>query len=200
MDALLIIDMQNSFLHPRGGAYALTGSPLVHIDRTIAAVRRLAEHTARAGVPIVSTRHCYRAGYVDADRLTEQLGVTAGGTLLAGTWDADIIDDLTAVSGTIVDKARMDAFYNTGLELVLHGLRATSVGVCGIVTNACVETTARSAAMRDYEVTVFGDCCTTTSDEDQAASLHALERYGFARVVDSAGMETADAGAVSAVP
>jgi ureidoacrylate peracid hydrolase len=185
MDALLIIDMQNSFLHPRGGSYAVMGTPLVHIDRTITAVCGLADHASRVGVPVLFTRHCYRVGYADAGRMTVLGRMTGGEVLLAGTWDAEIIDELRAFGGITVDKARMDAFYNTGLELILRGLHATSIGICGVITNACVETTVRSAAMRDFDVTVFSDCCTTTSDEDQAAALHALERYGFAHIRSS---------------
>jgi len=46
--------------------------------------------------------------------------------------------------------------------------------------------------MRDFDVCVFGDCCTTVSDEDQAAALHALQRYGFARVEDSSDLVLGD--------
>ncbi len=54
--------------------------------------------------------------------------------------------------------------------------------VSGIVSNACVETTTRSAAMRDFDVTVLRDCCTTYSDADQTASNEILTRYGLAQI------------------
>lgn len=184
LDALLVIDMQNSFLRPEGALYTITGAPLVRIDETIRAVADHVDAAERADVPLVYTRQTYRPGYVDAGILTLDRYPTARlGALLAGSWDADVIDELKRERGIIVDKPRMDAFYNTSLEVVLRGLGAKRLGVCGIVTNACVETTTRSATMRDFDVVVFGDGCTTATEEDQAASLSAMARFGFARVV-----------------
>lgn len=182
-DVLLVIDMQNSFLHPQGGMYAATGAPLINIEQTVLANRRAVEAAQAAGVPVIYTRHGFRPGYVDAGVLSLDAYATAGAApLVTGTWDCDVVDELPVEGAHFVDKARMDAFYNTSLELVLRGLRATRLAVSGIVTNACVETTTRSAAMRDLDVTVLSDCVTTFSAEEQAASLSALENYRFARV------------------
>ena len=87
----------------------------------------------------------------------------------------------------VVDKTRMDAFYNTDLEVLIRGISATRLVVTGIVTNACVETTTRSAAMRDLDVVIFENCCTTYSAEHQANALEALEFYRFAEVESWSG-------------
>jgi nicotinamidase-related amidase len=182
-DALLVIDMQNSFLHPEGGMYAATGAPLINIEQTVLANRRAVEAAQAVGVPVVYTRHGFRPGYEDAGLLSLDALATAGtAPLVSGTWDCDVVDELPVEGAHFVDKARMDAFYNTSLELLLRGLHATHLAVSGVVTNACVETTTRSAAMRDFEVTVLSDCVTTFSTGEQAASLSALENYRFAHV------------------
>jgi nicotinamidase-related amidase len=59
----------------------------------------------------------------------------------------------------VVDKVRFDAFQWTSLEPLLRGLGVTDLMICGVVTNICVETTARSAFMRDFPVTLLEDCC-----------------------------------------
>jgi ureidoacrylate peracid hydrolase len=184
MDALLVIDMQNSFLHPDGALYRLTGEPLINIKPTIDANRDLIEAARGADVPIVFTRHGFRPGYADAGRMVKETFRTAlDGALLNGSWDFAVVDELAATESDLyVDKARMDAFYNTDLELLLRGLSAERLVVSGIVSNACVETTTRSAAMRDFDVTVLRDCCTTYSDADQTASNEILTRYGLARI------------------
>jgi hypothetical protein len=41
--------------------------------------------------------------------------------------------------------------------------------------------------MRDLDVTIFEDCCTTYSAEHQAGALHALEFYRFARIESWSG-------------
>jgi ureidoacrylate peracid hydrolase len=185
-DAVLIIDMQNSFLHPDGGTYAITGAPLVRIPETIAKNRELIAAARAASIPIVFTRQTYRAGHVDAGWVSlDKFDIGSTKALLEGTWDIEITDELDVQPGDyIVDKPRMDAFYNTNLEVLLRGLGAHRIAIGGIVSNACVETTTRSAAMRDFDVTVFADCCSTLSETDHVAAMNSIQRFGFADVVD----------------
>lgn len=183
-DALLVIDMQNSFLKPDGVMYGNRGAPMIDIDSVVEANVRAIELANSRALPVIYTRHCYRPGYVDAGAHTRRLVESlAEKPLLAGSWDAAVIDELAAPSDAVfVDKTRMDAFVGTDLELMLRGLGASRLILAGVVTNACVETTTRSAAMRDFEVTILADCCTTYSREHQESSLGALEYYMFATI------------------
>jgi ureidoacrylate peracid hydrolase len=52
----------------------------------------------------------------------------------------------------------------------------------GVITNACVETSVRAAAMRDYEVTVLSDCTTSGQEQHRAMSLECLDSYHIASV------------------
>lgn len=189
-DAVLVVDMQNSFLHPAGGTYDITGAPMVRIPETIANNRALVQAARDAAVPLVFTRQVYRRGYVDAGAVTKaRYDLAAGQALVEGTWDIEVIGELEVSDDDLVlDKPRMDAFHNTSLEVLLAGLDARRIAICGVLTNACVETTARSAAMRDFDVTVVSDCCTTLSDADQGAALTSLEKFGFAAVTDLASV------------
>jgi nicotinamidase-related amidase len=181
---VLVIDMQNSFLRPGGAMHAHRGAALLGPDRIIERIGELVALAAVANKPVIYTRHCYRSGYPDVGSRTLRLFETMNSTpLVTGTWDAAIVDELRPGSDAlVVDKTRMDAFYNTDLEVLLRGLDATRLIVTGIVTNACVETTTRSAAMRDFDVTILEDCCSTYSAEHQASALEALEFYRFARI------------------
>ncbi|MFH5824675.1 cysteine hydrolase family protein [Georgenia sp. AZ-5] len=182
-EALLVLDMQNGFLHRDGALYQAMGHPLHEIERTIEANARAIRAAQDAGMPIIATRHRYREGYVDAPALSrERFRTMDEGALLAGTWDADLVQDLPLEHAILLDKVRMDAFFGTPLESLLRQLGVTSVFIGGVVTNACVETTARSAAMRDFRVTVLADCCTTATEADQDASLSSLARFGLADV------------------
>ena len=185
-DALLMIDMQNSFLHPEGAMRRARGRTLVDVDGTVERNVEAVQLAHARGLPVVYTRHAYRPGYVDAGARTRRLFDAMGDVspLVAGTWDVDVVDELKPdASSAVVDKTRMDAFHMTDLEVVLRGLGAARLVVAGIVTNACVETTTRSAAMRDFEVTVLADCCTTYSEGHQRSALEALEYYMFAEVM-----------------
>src|SRR5919204_228173 len=58
---LLLIDLQNDFLHPDGW-YAQNGIDISHMRRVIEPTARLLEASRGADVPVVWTRHGYRDG------------------------------------------------------------------------------------------------------------------------------------------
>ena len=184
-NALLVIDMQNAFLHPRGSIYQYRdGMTLLGIERTIANTAQAVEMANQHAIPVIYTRHSYRSDYLDASPVTKALFHRMGTRpLLSGTWDAQVIDELPIRSESlVVDKTRFDAFYNSDLEVLLRGIGGNHLVVTGIVTNACVETTTRAAAMRDFDVTILADCCTTYSNEHQLHALEVLDFYMLAKI------------------
>jgi nicotinamidase-related amidase len=191
VDVLLVIDMQNSFCHPRGAMYESLGAPLHEIGRVVDATAAATAAARAAGIPVVFTRHQYQPGHADFGALFPQfreLLVAAGG-LLAGSWDAGIIDELECRPEDYqIPKARLDAFHNTGLDTLLRSIGATRLAVAGIITNACVETTTRSAAMRDYLVTILADCTTSGQQHHRDKSLECLRDYHIAEVRQSSGL------------
>lgn len=121
--------------------------------------RALLADARAAGLPIVSTRHRWRRGFVDAPRAIIDRFPSRTKPLEEGSWDAAICDDLAPEPGdVIVDKNRYDAFLYTDLEQILCALGVRGLLVTGVVTSVCVESTVRSAHMRDYLVTVAPDC------------------------------------------
>ena len=157
---------------------------LLDVERVIENNAKAVELAKAQGVPVFYTRHCYRAGYPDAGPGTLGLFTQMGATpLIRGTWDADIVDELSrGEDGVVVDKSRFDGFYNTDLEILLKRIGGKRLVVTGIVTNVCVETTVRAATVRDFDVTVLEDCCSTYTAEHQQGAFNALESYMFARV------------------
>jgi ureidoacrylate peracid hydrolase len=185
VDALLVIDMQNSFCHPDGAMYAALGEPLFDIDRVVKSTAAAVSAARAARLPVVFTRHQHQPDHADFGPLFPQfLGLLrARKGLLAGTWDVDVIDELDfAASDLVVDKARLDAFYNTSLDTLLRSMGVRRIAIAGIITNACVETTSRSAAMRDYGVAILSDCTTSGQQRHRDMSLECLETYNVAAV------------------
>ena len=82
----------------------------------------------------------------------------------------------------IVDKVRFDAFQWTSLEPLLRGLHVTDLVICGVVTNLCVETTVRSAFMRDFPVTLLADCCAAKTRRLHDLSIEVLSSYELAEI------------------
>jgi ureidoacrylate peracid hydrolase len=51
-----------------------------------------------------------------------------------------------------------------------------------VVTNICVETTARSAFMRDFPVTLLADCCAAKTRRLHELSVEVLSSYELAEI------------------
>ncbi|MCW2541978.1 MAG: hypothetical protein JWN95_3703 [Frankiales bacterium] len=167
--ALLVIDMQNGFVHPEGSLPAI-GMGMPNIDKVVAENAAVIEASRAAGVPVIYTRHVYRAGMLDLpNRMVDML--PAGFELLErGSWDADVHDDLAPVAGdVIIDKNRFDAFLYTDLEVQLRALGIKRLLVTGVVTSVCVESTVRSGHQRDFEMYVASDCVSAPVEQHQAA-------------------------------
>jgi ureidoacrylate peracid hydrolase len=176
--ALLVIDMQNGFCDAEG-TMPRAGFGLPRIDEVIAETAALLGAARTAGLPVVYTRHGYRADMLDRParlRVPAELR-----PLVRGSWDTAIVDRLApGPEDRIVDKNRYDAFLYTDLVLVLRAIGATRLLVSGVVTNACVESTVRSAEQRDFEVLVAADC-TCAPEPMHEASLVSMA-YAFATV------------------
>ncbi len=83
-----------------------------------------------------------------------------------GSWGWRIVDGLSPASAElVVQKPRYDAFLRTALEEDLRRGGVDTVVVGGVITNCCVDTTARSAFMRGFDVLVLDDCVGTFAQE-----------------------------------
>jgi ureidoacrylate peracid hydrolase len=85
----------------------------------------------------------------------------------------------------VVQKHRYNAFHGTDLDMILRAKGITHLIFTGVATNVCVETTARDAVVRDYEIILVNDCLAGSSVEEHQASLRTLSRFFNATVVDS---------------
>ncbi|BCO60191.1 MULTISPECIES: cysteine hydrolase family protein [Mycobacterium avium complex (MAC)] len=187
-EILLVLDMQNSFCHEKGSMYEAMGAPLYDLDKVVENTVRVVAAARDNGVPVVFTRHQYLWGHADFGAqfgpFRDHLAATGG--LLGGSWDADVIDALEcSPRDLVIPKARLDAFHNTGLDTLLRSMAADRLTIVGIVTNACVETTARAAVMRDYSVTVVADCTTSAQQRYRDISLEFMEAFQIAQVSQS---------------
>ena len=101
-----------------------------------------------------------------------------------------IADAVKKAGYPVVGKNTYDAFMNTGLEGILLQQKVERVVVCGVMTDCCCDTTARSAFNRGFETWLVGDACGSASEEQHQAGLKAFG-YAFGPVVETEGVERA---------
>ncbi|MGC5247422.1 cysteine hydrolase family protein [Gordonia sp. DT219] len=183
--ALLVIDMQNGFVHPEG-SIPLAGRGLPNMDKVIAANAEAISVARSRGVPVIYTRHCYRSDFLDMPALVSGPLPADPPPLVRGSWDADVVDELAPEPGdVIVDKNRFDAFLYTDLEVVLRAKGIENLVVTGVVTSVCVESTVRSGQQRDFTMFIASDATSAPAEQHQPALDAMAAIFGtVGRVVD----------------
>jgi gluconolactonase len=179
--ALIIQDLQNDVII-EGGAFADSGAPEhAKSQNVVENVKRLAEAARRAGMPVIHVHYIVEEG---APGLKQNAPLFAGvkdaNALVRGSWGAAPAEGLEPQPGDhVVEKMRMNGFYETRLDALLRGLGAETIVITGAWTNMSIEHTARHGADAGYEVVVVSDGTSTTGDEWQHAALnYALTNVG----------------------
>ena len=185
--ALMIVDMQNGFCHP-DGSFAGLGFDISMFAGAIEGCAKLVRAAHACDVPVIYTRYVYQPGYQDGGLLTNELfpAIKESNHLAAGSWDADIVDELTPEDhDLVIEKSRYSSFYGTRLEPILSNKQIKSLVVAGVTTNMCVESTVRDASQRDYYTYTVSDATGEQSLERHNQALHTIA-FGFGWVVTTA--------------
>lgn len=87
-----------------------------------------------------------------------------------------IVPALSPRDGDIViTKTTSGVFTGTELERLLKNMGQRQLVVCGVVTNMCVEGSARAGSELGFDVTVVDDACAAWSESVHVASLRSFE-------------------------
>ncbi|MBU8920618.1 MAG: cysteine hydrolase [Bacteroidales bacterium] len=178
--ALLVLDMQGYFVDPGSRALIPSAPDIVQ------AVSSLADAFESAGAPTIFTRH------LDVKGEAGMMERWWGGLICREDPLSKIWHELELEGREVLDKSKYDAFWGTGLDERLRDVGVERLVIAGVMTHLCVETTVRSAFMRDYEVFVPVDATATYNRELFDGSLRAIA-HGFAVPVSTGSiLETFD--------
>lgn len=174
--ALLLVDLQNDFLDPRG-AYGRAGQGAVEIAALPARLAPLAGAIRAAGGWVVSTHFTLvpaRGGEpILSPHLRALRPFLGRGDFAPDSWGHRLVEALQPAD-LAVEKVAYSAFYMTRLEWVLRKCGITRLIVGGIVTNGGVASTVRDAHVRDLEVSVLEDGCAAFSPATHTTAIAAL--------------------------
>lgn len=175
--ALLVVDVQNDFVSPKGSA-AQRGDDVRAAQAMVSKLIRLIDEARRVSLPVVYIRTTH-SEWTDTPswiyRKSQQSNLN---TCREGTWGAEFYDGISPLPGErVVIKHRYSAFINTDLNTVLRAKGVESVLVTGVATNVCVETTARDAYMFDYYVTFVEDCAAAYDPKLHESTLENMRRH-----------------------
>jgi ureidoacrylate peracid hydrolase len=177
--AILMIDVQKTYLNQRRRD-ALGWPPIWRLGEVVEECRQLLAAGRAAGIPVIYTRSVQRSDGADVTPRMHRLLATitrdgASPLPAPGVDSVEIMDEVAPEPGDIViDKLRWDAFHYTELDPVLRNLGARRLIIAGLQTNVCVETTARAAMMRNFEVAVPEDAVSTDGIALHTGALDAM--------------------------
>ena len=174
--ALMLLDMQNDFVHA-DGAYARGGATSPHIAALPAKQKPVADAIRQAGGWIVSTHFTLVPGKGGEPFIAEHLKklrpFLTKGDFLPGSFGHGLIDEL-APADLAVDKIAFSAFYMSRLDWVLRQAGITHLICASIVTNGGVASTVRDAHVHGYHCTVLEDGCAAFDPKVHEVSIEAL--------------------------
>ncbi|MEA2332875.1 MAG: hypothetical protein QOH58_3013 [Thermoleophilaceae bacterium] len=128
------------------------------IERTVVpAVARLTAAYRSAGLPVIYAR-CASVRGDGSDQTSRHRA--QGLICTVASKEAQILEEIAPQDGDLVlTKSGSGCFTSTALDHTLRNMGVTTLTVCGIWTNSCVETTVRHAGDLDYSVVVVEDAC-----------------------------------------
>jgi len=174
--ALMLVDLQNDFIHP-DGAYARGGAKADSIAALPARLKPVAETVRRAGGWIVSTHFTLIPGRDGEPLISPHLKALrpflGPGDFAPGSFGQALLDDLQPADLS-VEKVAFSAFYQSRLEFVLNRAGIDTLVFAGIVTNGGVASTLRDAHVRDFATLLLRDGCAAFSDATHDATVESL--------------------------
>jgi len=138
--AVLVIDFQQGLCEGEGAAFDCEG--------TMARINRVTQKARETGAPVIFIQHESTAGY-----------------LAHGSPDWELARGLEVQAEDIrVRKTTPDSFLRTDLEAILKARGISSLVVCGMHSEFCVDTTVRRALALGFAVQLVSDAHTSAGN------------------------------------
>ena len=175
---LISIDHQQAgynenYTVPQMGGYA------ARVERAV----ELVEAARAAGIPVIFIQERHARTLADFGR---ELDGSEGVHCVEDDPDTRLVESLQPRPDEyFVPKRRYSSFFGTDLEILLKGLGAQTLVLCGALTDVCVHYTFVDAHQHDYHVRVAQDVVGGSSQEAHDASLRAMEYLQTGALRDS---------------
>jgi nicotinamidase-related amidase len=197
--ALVIVDMQNDFCHPRGW-FGQKGIDVRPMRRPIPVIAGLLPAWRAAGGTVVWLHWGVRPDRLNLSPTVQFKGrrprdggpdlagyaqtspEDRGLSVVPGHWGAQAVDELPPAAGDItVHKHRLSGFWDNELDSVLRGQGLQTLLFAGVNTDRCVFSTLQDAGFLGYDCLLLEDACSTPSPAYVTRAIHFIVRqlHGF---------------------
>lgn len=181
--ALIVIDIQAGSFSDQRAVRAID-----HMDNyaeRMALARTAIDKARECNIPVIFIQEIHRANLIDFGR---ELDGDEDVHCLDSNPNTELAKEQMGFrpDDYHIQKRRYSAFYGTDLEILLKGLKAETLLLCGGLTDVCVHYTFVDSHQGDYFCRVIEDCVAGSSQEAHDASLKAMEylQTGAVRSLD----------------
>jgi len=170
--ALIVIDIQASTFIDAGTERSIPNMA-GYRDRMDAACD-LVDAARAAEIPVIFIQEAHRPDLIDFGR---ELDSSETVHCLEGDPRTELAVEQLKITDAdyTIKKRRYSAFFGTDLEILLKGLKAETLILCGGLTDVCVHYTFVDAHQLDYYTRVVEDCVAGSGEDAHEASLAAME-------------------------
>ena len=184
--ALLILDVQNELVDPKGKVGSQGFAKVVETRQLLPKIAGLLAAFRAQSLPVAFVNVGFRADYADAISRSSRLEhLKKINGIVIGTWGTEFPEAIRPLPSEIVHTKRaVNPFYNTQLLTWLQRQGVDTVALTGCYTHMVVDSAARYADDAGLFVKVIEDCCASPDPE-----LHRIECEKilplFGRVISS---------------
>jgi len=171
--ALVVIDIQaGSFIEVDNKDRSIPHMP-DYADRMRKA-RTAIDKARECGIPVIFIQEVHRPNLVDFGR---ELDGSEDIHCLENNPNTEIaVEEMGFLpSDYLIKKRRYSAFFGTDFEILLRGLEADTLLLCGGLTDVCVHYTFVDSHQSDYFCRVIEDCVAGSSEDAHEGALRAME-------------------------
>jgi nicotinamidase-related amidase len=193
--ALIVVDMQNDFCHPKGW-FGQKGISVKPMRKPIATIASLLPVWRAAGGAVVWLNWGVRPDRLNLSptvqfkgkRSADGIGYAEpspddrGLSVVAGEWGAQVVDELSAAPSDItVFKHRLSGFWDNELDSILRQQGITTLLFAGVNTDRCVFSTLQDAGFLGYDCVLLADACSTPSPAYVSKAIYFIvqQLHGF---------------------
>lgn len=192
--AVVVVDMQNDFLHPEGWFAADRGADVAPLAALAPGINALCDAARASDLPVIHLNWGVRADVANlppnvldkASRCGTARGYgdpgPHGPVLVAGSWGAASIEAIRTSPGDIhVSKHRLSGFRDNELDQILRRLGVTTLIFTGVNLDRCVFATMTDGCFQGFDGVIVEDLCGTPSPAYVGDAILYLTRllYGF---------------------
>lgn len=177
--ALLLIELQNEWLHPEGKLRGLARPGM--LDAAAARAAEALRAAREAGIAVVHAGLAYTPGHPElgAARSGLRAAIPRAGTFVAGTVGSAFAEGFAPAEGEMVVRGRVgaSAFAGSNLDVLLRTRDVRHLYLAGFALHVCVQATAWAAQDLGYDVTVLEDAAAAFTPAQQVMVLEDLVHH-----------------------